>query len=45
MGMDATNKMEGETQRTWGDTISMSYEVKARVDQMWEELGIDRNKS
>ena len=45
MGMDATNKMEGETQRTWGDTISMSDEVKARVDQMWEELGIDGNKS
>jgi len=43
--MDATNKMEGETQRTWGDTISMSDEVKARVDQIWEELGIDGNKS
>ena len=45
MGMDATNKMEGETQRTWGDTINMSDEVKARVDQMWKELGIDGNKS
>jgi len=45
MGMDATNKMEGETTRKWGDTIAMSDEVKARVDQMWQELGIDSNES
>ena len=41
MGMDATNKIEGETTRKWGGTIAMSDEVKARVDQMWQELGID----
>jgi|TARA_B110000438_G_C15819424_1_gene653623 4-hydroxy-3-polyprenylbenzoate decarboxylase len=43
MGMDATNKREGETQRTWGATISMSDEVKSRVDELWSELGIDKN--
>ena len=31
MGLDATNKMAGETEREWG-TITMSDEVKARVD-------------
>jgi len=43
MGMDATNKREGETQRTWGTTISMSDEVKSRVDGLWSELGIDKS--
>jgi 4-hydroxy-3-polyprenylbenzoate decarboxylase len=37
--------MEGETTRKWGNTIAMSDEVKARVDQMWQELGIDSNES
>jgi len=40
MGMDATSKIEGETQRQWGSTISMSDEVKNRVDEIWQELGI-----
>lgn len=40
MGMDATNKLPGETTREWGEAISMSDEVKSRVDQMWDELGI-----
>ena len=43
MGMDATSKREGETQRTWGTTISMSDEVKSRVDELWSELGIDKS--
>ncbi|NQV68528.1 MAG: 4-hydroxy-3-polyprenylbenzoate decarboxylase [Pseudohongiella sp.] len=42
MGLDATNKIEGETQRRWGSTISMSEEVKNRVDEIWQELGIDQ---
>jgi len=42
MGMDATNKMEGETQREWGTPITMSDEVKSRIDALWEELGIDK---
>jgi len=40
MGIDATNKWPGETSREWGRTISMSDEVKTRVDQIWQELGI-----
>lgn len=42
MGMDATRKIDGETQRKWGNTIAMTNEVKVRVDEMWEELGIDK---
>jgi 4-hydroxy-3-polyprenylbenzoate decarboxylase len=41
MGMDATNKWEGETTREWGEPIVMKDEVKARVDSMWSELGIE----
>jgi 4-hydroxy-3-polyprenylbenzoate decarboxylase len=40
MGIDATNKWPGETNREWGTTISMTPEVKARVDQIWQELGL-----
>jgi 4-hydroxy-3-polyprenylbenzoate decarboxylase len=41
MGMDATNKMPGETDREWGEPIVMDEAVKQRVDEMWEELGIN----
>ena len=41
MGMDATNKMHGETDREWGETIVMDEAVKQRVDVIWEELGIE----
>ena len=40
MGIDATNKWPGETTREWGTTIKMSDEVKTRVDQIWQELGL-----
>jgi 4-hydroxy-3-polyprenylbenzoate decarboxylase len=40
LGIDATNKLPGETSREWGTTISMTPEVKARVDAMWDQLGI-----
>ena len=40
MGIDATNKWSGETSREWGRTIAMSDEVKAKVDRIWQELGI-----
>ncbi len=40
IGFDATNKWQGETQRTWGRPIAMSTEVKRRVDEMWVSLGI-----
>ncbi|MEN8169209.1 MAG: 4-hydroxy-3-polyprenylbenzoate decarboxylase [Pseudomonadota bacterium] len=40
MGMDATNKWEGETDREWGTPIVMDEAVKSRVDEIWDELGI-----
>jgi 4-hydroxy-3-polyprenylbenzoate decarboxylase len=40
MGIDATNKWPGETDREWGRTIRMSDAVKNRVDAMWGELGL-----
>lgn len=40
MGFDATNKWPGETNREWGVPIEMSAEVKSRVDDMWDALGI-----
>jgi 4-hydroxy-3-polyprenylbenzoate decarboxylase len=40
MGIDATNKWPGETTREWGTVITMAPEVKARVDQIWQELGL-----
>ena len=41
MGLDATNKWPGETEREWGRPIVMDADVKARVDAIWETLGID----
>ena len=40
MGMDATNKWQGETDREWGEPITMSDDVKQRVDMLWEKLNI-----
>lgn len=41
MGIDATNKFPGETERTWGETIKMNEDIVAKIDQIWDELGID----
>ena len=40
MGLDATNKWPGETQREWGTPIVMDAAVKAKVDAMWGKLGL-----
>ncbi len=40
MGIDATNKWPGETQREWGRPIAMDAAVKARVDALWPSLGL-----
>jgi len=40
MGLDATNKWPGETQREWGRAIQQKDSVKTRVDAMWKELGL-----
>ncbi|WP_022953633.1 4-hydroxy-3-polyprenylbenzoate decarboxylase [Leucothrix mucor] len=41
MGFDATNKWAGETTREWGEPITMQADVKAKVDDMWSDLGLD----
>ncbi|MBX2823585.1 MAG: 4-hydroxy-3-polyprenylbenzoate decarboxylase [Gammaproteobacteria bacterium] len=38
MGLDATSKWPGETNREWGRPITMSAGVKERVDQLWQTL-------
>ncbi len=40
MGIDATNKWPGETDREWGTPIVMDEAVKRRVDAMWQSLGL-----
>ncbi len=40
IGFDATNKWPGETNREWGTPIEMTAEVKQRVDEIWDQLGI-----
>jgi len=41
MGLDATNKWEGETTREWGEPITMQADIKTRVDEIWADLGLD----
>ncbi len=41
IGIDATTKWPGETDRQWGRPIKMTSDVKDRVSNMWAELGID----
>ncbi|GMV54362.1 MAG: hypothetical protein AMXMBFR6_01670 [Betaproteobacteria bacterium] len=40
LGLDATSKWPGETQREWGRPIHMDAAVKQRVDALWAELGL-----
>ncbi len=40
IGLDATKKLPGETNREWGRSIHMSQEVRSRVDQIWGKLDI-----
>jgi 4-hydroxy-3-polyprenylbenzoate decarboxylase len=40
MGIDATNKWPGETDREWGSAIRMDDAVKARIDALWPRLGL-----
>jgi 4-hydroxy-3-polyprenylbenzoate decarboxylase len=40
MGIDATNKWPGETNREWGRPIVMPTEVKTKIDAIWQSLGI-----
>ncbi|TMO68760.1 4-hydroxy-3-polyprenylbenzoate decarboxylase [Pseudoalteromonas aurantia] len=40
MGMDATNKWAGETDREWGEPIVMDEQVKQKIDDIWDSLDI-----
>ncbi len=40
MGMDATNKWPGETQREWGRPMQMTAEATARAEQLFQALGL-----
>ncbi|MDX8392339.1 MAG: 4-hydroxy-3-polyprenylbenzoate decarboxylase [Mariprofundaceae bacterium] len=40
VGIDATNKWEGETTREWGRTIDMPAEIEERAEALLRELNI-----
>jgi 4-hydroxy-3-polyprenylbenzoate decarboxylase len=40
MGLDATHKWKGETDREWGRPIHMDEAVKQKIDAMWGSLGL-----
>ncbi|MBI3197529.1 MAG: UbiD family decarboxylase [Rhodospirillales bacterium] len=40
VGLDATDKFHGETNREWGRQIKMDQAVVDKVDAMWGELGL-----
>lgn len=40
LGLDATNKFPGETNREWGEKIYMDDDIIDRVDQKWERYGL-----
>jgi len=42
VGIDATNKLPGETDREWGAPITMDEDVKKRIDALWESLEINQ---
>ena len=45
MGIDATDKLPGETHRPWGQRLEMRAEVRQRIDAIWDELGLDSSPS
>lgn len=40
IGLDATNKWQGETIREWGRIIKRDEKVVAHIDAIWQDLGI-----
>ncbi len=40
MGLDATSKWKGETTREWGRPIEQDPAIKARIDALWQDLGL-----
>jgi len=45
MGIDATNKWPGETNREWGRPIVKDEKVTQRIDEIWDSLGINLNEN
>lgn len=43
VGIDATRKWKGEGfDRDWPERITMSEEVRRKIDEMWDGLGVER---
>lgn len=42
MGIDATNKWQGETTRIWGKPIVMDAAIVAQVNNFWDKLGLEK---
>jgi len=40
IGLDATNKFDGETDREWGEMIQMDKDTIKNVDEKWDRLNI-----
>ncbi len=40
MVLDATSKWKGETTREWGRPIEQDPAIKARIDALWQDLGL-----
>jgi len=40
MGLDATNKLTGETNREWGRTITKNADICRKIDAIWHELDL-----
>jgi len=40
IGLDATNKLPGETHREWGEKIAMSDEIVKQVTEKWSSYGL-----
>lgn len=40
IGLDATNKWPSETNREWGESITMDPDIIQQVDAYWDKLGI-----
>lgn len=44
MGIDATNKWPGETERNWGIPITMNATTKNYINTIWHKLNIEKIK-
>jgi 4-hydroxy-3-polyprenylbenzoate decarboxylase len=40
MGLDATSKWPGETQREWGRVIQRDPAIVKKIDMLWSKLGL-----